>query len=119
MYCAPASVRSEPLYMYVVRLVWNSVSPLPLSALLTVHDVHPLQTNSTSHAHAPVPTMSFHLSAEDIRVEDNHILKARLGTISGEWQDAEFDLNEVLGNQDGMVTHAAQWLLDKSADPLC
>ncbi|KND87212.1 Cyanovirin-N [Tolypocladium ophioglossoides CBS 100239] len=47
--------------------------------------------------------MSFHLSAEDIRIEDNHILKARLATVSGDWRDAEFDLDEVLGNQNGMI----------------
>ncbi|OAQ57667.2 transposase-like protein [Pochonia chlamydosporia 170] len=47
--------------------------------------------------------MSFHLSAEDIRVEDDHILKARLQTDSGEWNDAEFDLNEVLGNHEGVI----------------
>ncbi|EKG18721.1 Cyanovirin-N [Macrophomina phaseolina MS6] len=47
--------------------------------------------------------MSFHLSAEDIRIEDNHILKARLRTESGDWNDAEIDLNNHLGNQDGMI----------------
>lgn len=45
--------------------------------------------------------MSFHLSAEDIRIEDNHILKARLRTESGDWNDSEIDLNHFLGNQDG------------------
>ncbi|PNY23701.1 Cyanovirin-N [Tolypocladium capitatum] len=47
--------------------------------------------------------MSFHLSAEDIRVDDNHILRARLQNGNGDWQDAEFDLDQVLGNQDGMI----------------
>lgn len=47
--------------------------------------------------------MSFHLSAEDIRIDDNHILRARLRTENGDWNDAEFDLNTVLGNQDGMI----------------
>lgn len=47
--------------------------------------------------------MSFHLSAEDIRIEDNHILKARLRNENGDWQDAELDLNNHLGNQDGMI----------------
>ncbi|KAL1625500.1 hypothetical protein SLS56_007322 [Neofusicoccum ribis] len=47
--------------------------------------------------------MSFHLSAEDIRIEDNHILKARLRTEGGDWNDAEIDLNQHLGNQDGMI----------------
>lgn len=47
--------------------------------------------------------MSFHLSAEDIRIDDNHILRARLRTEGGDWNDSEFDLNTVLGNQDGMI----------------
>lgn len=46
--------------------------------------------------------MSFHLSAEDIRIDDNHILRARLQTESGDWNDAEIDLDQHLGNQDGM-----------------
>ena len=45
--------------------------------------------------------MSFHYSAEDIRVEDNHILKARLQRADGEWQDSEIDLNNFLGNDNG------------------
>lgn len=51
--------------------------------------------------------MSFHLSAEDIRVEDNHILKARLRNENGDWVDAEIDLNQHLGNQDGEFTSDA------------
>lgn len=47
--------------------------------------------------------MSFHLSAEDIRVEDNHILRARLRKEDGEWVDAEMDLNEYIGNENGMI----------------
>ena len=45
--------------------------------------------------------MSFHYSAEDIRVEDNHILKARLQRADGEWQDSEINLNDFLGNDNG------------------
>jgi hypothetical protein len=45
--------------------------------------------------------MSFHYSAEDIRVEDNHILKARLQRADGEWEDSEIDLNNFLGNDNG------------------
>ncbi|KAF2703796.1 Cyanovirin-N [Pleomassaria siparia CBS 279.74] len=49
--------------------------------------------------------MSFHLSAEDIRVDDNHILRARLQSVDGEWRDAEIDLDNHLGNTEGMI----QW----------
>ncbi|PVH95569.1 CNVH-domain-containing protein [Periconia macrospinosa] len=47
--------------------------------------------------------MSFHESAEDIRVDDNHILRARLRNFDGDFVDAEFNLDEVLGNQEGQI----------------
>ncbi|RAL63032.1 hypothetical protein DID88_004117 [Monilinia fructigena] len=47
--------------------------------------------------------MSFHLSAEDIRIDDNHILRARLRNENGDWVDAEMDLDRYLGNQNGMI----------------
>ncbi|KAF7118536.1 hypothetical protein CNMCM5793_008066 [Aspergillus hiratsukae] len=49
--------------------------------------------------------MSFHLSAEDIRIEDNHVLVARLRDSNGELQDASIDLDQFLGNEDGFF----QW----------
>ncbi|KAK0705748.1 Cyanovirin-N [Apiosordaria backusii] len=48
--------------------------------------------------------MSFHLSAQDIRVDDGHILRARLDNGEGEMVDAEFDLDTVLGNDDGIFS---------------
>ncbi|KAL4882057.1 Cyanovirin-N [Aspergillus karnatakaensis] len=45
--------------------------------------------------------MSFHLSAQNIRVEDDHILHAELQNEDGDWVEAELDLNHVLGNNDG------------------
>ncbi|WQF86632.1 Putative cyanovirin-N [Colletotrichum destructivum] len=45
--------------------------------------------------------MSFHASAEDIRVDDGHILRARLFNGEGEAVDAELNLNDVLGNNNG------------------
>ncbi|KAL4812973.1 Cyanovirin-N [Aspergillus spinulosporus] len=45
--------------------------------------------------------MSFHHSAQDIRVEDGHRLLAQLQKEDGEWVDAEFDLNQILGNNNG------------------
>lgn len=50
--------------------------------------------------------MSFHLSAEDIRVDDGHILRARLGNGEGEHVDAELDLNTVIGNNNGTYVPA-------------
>ncbi|KAK4132230.1 CVNH domain-containing protein, partial [Trichocladium antarcticum] len=45
--------------------------------------------------------MSFHASAQDIRVDDGHILRARLQNTNGEEVDAEIDLNQCIGNNDG------------------
>jgi hypothetical protein len=45
--------------------------------------------------------MSFHASAQDIRVDDGHMLRARLSNANGEEVDAEMDLNQFIGNRDG------------------
>lgn len=57
--------------------------------------------------------MSFHYTAEEgsIRVEDNHILKARLQRADGEWQDAEIDLNNHIGNDNGTYLLPSDLLL--------
>lgn len=46
--------------------------------------------------------MSFHHSAEDIQIEDNHKLVAKLADEEGEMQDAEIDLDEIIGNNNGL-----------------
>lgn len=45
--------------------------------------------------------MSFHQSAEEIEIKDNHILFARLRNEDGDLKDAEINLDEFLGNDDG------------------
>jgi hypothetical protein len=50
----------------------------------------------------PLSAMSFHLSSENIRVENNHLLVGRLRTQNGELRDTEIDLNQFLGNNDGL-----------------
>lgn len=45
--------------------------------------------------------MSFHLSAEDIEVDDGHILRAKLQNGDGDTVDAEIDLNHFIGNDNG------------------
>ncbi|KAF9873423.1 CVNH domain-containing protein [Colletotrichum karsti] len=45
--------------------------------------------------------MSFHLSAENIRVDDGHILHAQLRNENGDLNDTSIDLNTVLGNDNG------------------
>ncbi|KAK3939520.1 putative cyanovirin-n family protein [Diplogelasinospora grovesii] len=42
----------------------------------------------------------FHVASEDIRVDNGHILRARVAK-GGEHVDAEIDLNTVLGNENG------------------
>lgn len=46
--------------------------------------------------------MSFHLTAEDIVIEDNHILKAQLRNEDDELVESTIDLNEYLGNNGGV-----------------
>ncbi|KAK0704316.1 Cyanovirin-N [Lasiosphaeris hirsuta] len=45
--------------------------------------------------------MSFHISAQNIRVDDGHILRATLKNAAGEDVESELDLNRYLGNNDG------------------
>ncbi len=47
--------------------------------------------------------MSFHTSAQNIRVEENHILRASLSNDDGEFVEAEIDLNGFIGNNNGTV----------------
>ena len=47
--------------------------------------------------------MDFHVSAQDIRVDDGHILRARLSNSRGDEVDAEIDLNQLIGNNNGML----------------
>lgn len=54
-----------------------------------------------SEYHANNFNMPFHHSAEDIRIDDGHVLRARLQRVDGEWNDAEIDLNNHIGNIDG------------------
>jgi hypothetical protein len=50
--------------------------------------------------------MSFHYSAQDIRVDDGHILRARLQRGDGEYTDAEIDLNDHIGADNGTAAHS-------------
>jgi len=48
--------------------------------------------------------MSFHHSAQNIRVDDGHILRATLTNGEGEQVEAEIDLNNFLGNDNGFFS---------------
>ncbi|KAM0278278.1 hypothetical protein ACHAQH_005291 [Verticillium albo-atrum] len=45
--------------------------------------------------------MPFHESAQGITVEDGHMLRAELANVEGEFVEAEFDLNDCIGNSNG------------------
>ncbi|KAF5014027.1 hypothetical protein FDECE_8 [Fusarium decemcellulare] len=59
--------------------------------------------------------MSFHESAQEIVVEDGHILKAQLAS-GDDWVDAEFDLNTVLGNSGGSFEWGGENFADSAED---
>ncbi|KAI5458331.1 Cyanovirin-N [Mariannaea sp. PMI_226] len=45
--------------------------------------------------------MSFQHTAQNIYLQDGHILRARLEDFGGNWVDAEIDLNNYIGNNYG------------------
>ena len=47
---------------------------------------------------------NFHASAQDIRLDDGHMLRARLTNMEGEEVDAEINLNDCIGNSEGKWT---------------
>ena len=48
-------------------------------------------------------TMSFNTNSQDVRIEDGHILKARVQNEGGDFVDSEINLNDFLGNDDGKI----------------
>jgi hypothetical protein len=46
--------------------------------------------------------MSFHSSAENVRVDEGHLLRAQLRNMEGNLVDAELNLDQVLGNNFGI-----------------
>ncbi|KAL2061389.1 hypothetical protein VTL71DRAFT_7662 [Oculimacula yallundae] len=56
--------------------------------------------------------MSFHASAQDIRVEENHILRATIPNNDGEMVEAELDLNNCIGNNNGSFQWEGQGFTD-------
>lgn len=45
--------------------------------------------------------MSFHLTGQDIRIEDDHILVALLQNEDGDYVESSIDLNQFVGNDNG------------------
>lgn len=48
--------------------------------------------------------MSFHLTADDVRIEEGHFLRAMLRNDAGEMCFSEVDLDVHIGNDDGMCS---------------
>lgn len=45
--------------------------------------------------------MSFHVNADELRVEEGHFLRGKLPNEDGDLVEAEVDLDEFIGNEDG------------------
>lgn len=45
--------------------------------------------------------MTFLDSAEDVRLDENRYLRARLRNVNGDMVDAELNLNDIIGNESG------------------
>ncbi|USP78652.1 hypothetical protein yc1106_05926 [Curvularia clavata] len=61
--------------------------------------------------------MTFYHTADNIRIEDGHILRARLQRADGEWNDdAEIDLNRCIGNDNGHFVWDGEGFADSAED---
>jgi hypothetical protein len=55
--------------------------------------------------------MTFTQSAENIRLDEGHLLRASLRNMNGDLVDAEFDLDQVIGNNWGPFAPQQQLFL--------
>lgn len=69
--------------------------------------------------------MSFHASASNIRVDDGHMLRAVLQNGNGESVEAEYNLNDAIGNNNGRFEWSSSstssiflWLADRHSSSL-
>ena len=46
--------------------------------------------------------MSFQVDAQDVRVDEGHILRAKIRNGNSDLVDAEIDLNQCIGNSNGI-----------------
>ncbi|KAE8388306.1 Cyanovirin-N [Aspergillus alliaceus] len=60
--------------------------------------------------------MSFHVTAEGVRLEEHHMLFGRLQNMQGDLIDADIDLNAVLGNNEGRFEWGGSGFL-QTAEP--
>ncbi|KAI1851206.1 hypothetical protein JX266_003281 [Neoarthrinium moseri] len=59
---------------------------------------------------------NFFATSQDIRLEDRHILRARLQRVDGEWVDAEINLNDHIGNDNGRFAWDSAGFADSAED---
>ncbi|KAK0649236.1 Cyanovirin-N [Cercophora newfieldiana] len=64
----------------------------------------PFQTSFSFLFFKTTVIMSFHGSAQNIRVDDGHILRATLFNAEGEEVEAEIDLDTIIGNDNGFFS---------------
>ncbi|KAK7422749.1 hypothetical protein QQZ08_009373 [Neonectria magnoliae] len=59
---------------------------------------------------------NFHLSAQDISLEDGHILHAQVANEDGEYIDSQLDLNYYIGNDNGSFQWGGENFADSAQD---
>ncbi|KAI1336122.1 Cyanovirin-N [Xylariaceae sp. FL0016] len=62
---------------------------------------------------------NFFATSQDIRLEDGHILRARLQKVDGEWVDAEINLNDHIGNENGRFAWDSAGFADSAEEIRC
>ncbi|KFA80691.1 hypothetical protein S40288_01754 [Stachybotrys chartarum IBT 40288] len=60
--------------------------------------------------------MPFHESAQNVTVEDGHVLRAELANVEGEHVEAEFDLNSCIGNNNGSFEWGGSGFADSAEE---
>lgn len=101
----PSHFDGRPLPVFLVYK--RTVSPSPnfhLVVLLNLIHKLILPPQTQHHPQTNTINMSFHVTAEDARIEvrgNRTILFARLRREDGEWNDASYELDQIIGNNDG------------------
>ncbi|KAK9413948.1 hypothetical protein SUNI508_11524 [Seiridium unicorne] len=59
---------------------------------------------------------NFFATSQEIRLEDRDRLRARLQRVDGEWVDAEINLNDHIGNENGRFAWDSAGFADSAED---
>lgn len=82
-----------------IRDLLDGLSTPSINHIYILHLIYPVTWFTFFNSHTF--TMSFHVNAEELRVDDDHILVGKLPNEDGDLVDAEIDLSEFIGNEDG------------------